>query len=114
MARDWVHRAIDMIDADFHRSADTHLIALPLACHYGPQFGSEVIVHDVDKLPLGRHLRGNRGHEHGGGAFAGPGWFGQLDGETAISVWGDDVLAPRLGLRCSKVRAPKDPPCPSR
>lgn len=28
---DWLHQAIARIDADFHRSADTHLIALPLA-----------------------------------------------------------------------------------
>ncbi|MDP3131801.1 MAG: PLP-dependent cysteine synthase family protein, partial [Burkholderiaceae bacterium] len=26
----WVHRAIGLIQADYQRSADTHLIALPL------------------------------------------------------------------------------------
>lgn len=29
-SRDWVHRAIETIEADFQRSADTHLIALPI------------------------------------------------------------------------------------
>jgi cysteine synthase len=29
-SRNWVHRAIETIEADFQRSADTHLIALPI------------------------------------------------------------------------------------
>ena len=29
-SRDWVHHAIETIEADFQRSADTHLIALPI------------------------------------------------------------------------------------
>lgn len=29
-SRDWMHRAIETIEADFQRSADTHLIALPI------------------------------------------------------------------------------------
>jgi cysteine synthase len=29
-SRDWVHQAIEKIESDFQRSADTHLIALPL------------------------------------------------------------------------------------
>ena len=31
--RQWVNEAIKKIDADFQRSADTHLIKLPLPCY---------------------------------------------------------------------------------
>jgi cysteine synthase A len=31
--REWVSQAIRRIDADFQRSADTHLIKLPLPCY---------------------------------------------------------------------------------
>ncbi len=33
--RDWVNEAVKKIEADFQRSADTHLIKLPLACYPG-------------------------------------------------------------------------------
>ena len=33
--RDWVNDAVKKIEADFQRSADTHLIKLPLACYPG-------------------------------------------------------------------------------
>ncbi len=35
MDRDWVHAAIAKVEADANRSADTHLIALPLPTDWG-------------------------------------------------------------------------------
>jgi Cysteine synthase len=48
-ARDWTAQAIQRIEADFNRSADTHLIPLPL-----PGFpGIEVYLKDESSHPTG-------------------------------------------------------------
>jgi len=97
MARDWVHGAIDKIEADFHRSADTHLIALPLPAT------PEIDVYLKDEST---HVTGSLKHRLARSLFLyalSNGWLGPetvvveaSSGSTAIS---EAYFARLLGLR---------------
>jgi cysteine synthase len=50
-SRDWLHQAIEKIESDFQRSADTHLIALPLPAFNAA--GIEVYFKDESTHPTG-------------------------------------------------------------
>jgi cysteine synthase len=47
--RDWVHEAIAKVDADANRSADTHLLVVPLP----PQWGVDLYLKDESTHPTG-------------------------------------------------------------
>jgi cysteine synthase A len=49
MDRDWVHRAIALVEADANRSADTHLIAVPVPA----TLGVDVYLKDESAHPTG-------------------------------------------------------------
>lgn len=49
MDRDWVHHAIELVEADANRSADTHLIPVPLPT----ELGVEVYLKDESAHPTG-------------------------------------------------------------
>ena len=97
MARDWVHTAIEKIEADFHRLADTHLIALPLPST------PEIHVYLKDEST---HVTGSLKHRLARSLFLyalSNGWIGPdtvvveaSSGSTAIS---EAYFARLLGLR---------------
>ncbi len=49
MNRDWVHEAIALVEADANRSADTHLISVPVPAH----LGVDVYLKDESAHPTG-------------------------------------------------------------
>ncbi len=49
MDRDWVHHAIALVEADANRSADTHLVAVPMP----PSLGVDVYLKDESAHPTG-------------------------------------------------------------
>lgn len=97
MSRDWVHTAIEKIERDFHRSADTHLIALPLPAT------PEIRLYLKDEST---HVTGSLKHRLARSLFLyalSNGWLGPdtvvveaSSGSTAIS---EAYFARLLGLR---------------
>ncbi len=51
-SREWVDRAVQLIEADSQRSADTHLLRYPLP----PEWGVQLYLYSLRKKPATIHL----------------------------------------------------------